>query len=77
MRLSRGDLFKFKGGYGVVISDTKAFLISGEEDLTGYTSQVAEVPKDAFLANRDEMPFTVGFALEAVAVVTAHEQPLN
>lgn len=77
MRLGRGDLFKFTGGYGVVISETKAFLISGEEDRTGYTTKVSEIPKDASLANRDDMPFTVGFALEAVAVVTAHGQTLN
>jgi len=77
MRLSKGDLFKCENGFGVVITNTQAFLISGEDERTGYTTKVADIPKDASLANRDEMPFTIGFALEAVAVVTAHEQTPN
>jgi hypothetical protein len=77
MRSSQGDLFKFKDGYGVALNEHHAFLISGGGKDLGYKTQVGSIPADAAAATRDEMPFEVWFALEAVAVVTAHEHTLN
>lgn len=66
----RGDLFKYDGGYGVVIKDGEAVLVSGPGGRAGYVIANSDVPQNAVPIDH-YMNYEIRMALVAAIVATS------
>jgi hypothetical protein len=66
---SKGDKFSFKGGYGVVLSESQAFVITNKDNRCVYDMSKGAIPEGALPLSDDnskDMPFEVRTVLRAV-----------
>lgn len=69
----RGDIFSFgksaNTGFGLVINNGSALLISGSGGRTGFNlKKVDMVPDDALPTNPTVMRFEIQFAMKAICI---------
>lgn len=63
-----GEIFQYKDGYGVTLSDQIALLLEGRGGRTGYKIQKGSIPKSA-VPPHGAVPAEIRFVHQAVAVV--------
>ena len=66
VKYSPGDRFKTRDGFGMVLPDGKAIIISGKGGRSGYSAEKTDIPNDAH-PSREIPPHEVTFALDVTA----------
>ena len=70
--LNRGDFFTSRQGFGVVLPDGSALIVTGQDKglgEEGYKPVIGEIPSAAHQCPDTNMPFSIELTLKAVRLV--------